>query len=51
LEVEMSFGPKGFPSQEGQGIKVFIYNADGSDLSTGGVVKGLIQLWGVWLRD
>ncbi len=42
---------RGIPMPEGQGIQCFIFNADSSALTTGALVKGLIEYQGVWLRD
>ncbi len=47
---EISLG-KGMVARENQGIDAFIFNADPSALTTGISVKGIIQLWGVWLHD
>ncbi len=50
LSEEISLG-KGMPAISEQGIAVHAFNNDGSALDTGAVVNGLIQLYGVWLRD
>lgn len=46
-----SVGKNGIPMKEGSGIKLFIFNADASALTTGVLVKGLVQYQGVWLND
>ncbi len=51
LEGEVSLG-KGIPFREGSGWQPFILNADNAALATTApVCKGIIQYWGVWLRD
>ncbi len=50
VEKEITLG-KGMPAISEQGIQIFAYNNDGTLLTTGGVINGLVQLWGVWLRD
>ncbi len=50
LEAEISLG-KGIPFVEGAGWEFFLINLDASALTTGAIIKGLIQVWGVWLRD
>ncbi len=42
---------KGIPFREGQGWTFFTLNLDQDALTTGMVVKGVVQVWGVWLRD
>ncbi len=46
---EISLG-KGLPALENQGVQLHVFNADAAALDTGGVVKGRVQLWGVWLK-
>ncbi len=41
---------KGMPALEASGAKMFIANLDGTALTTGGIIKGLYQFQGVWLR-
>ena len=50
IDKEYSLG-KGMVARSEQGILAMAFNNDGSALDTGIVVNGLIQLWGVWLRD
>ncbi len=50
LIEEISLG-KGMPAISGQGISISAFNNDGTALDTGIVVNGMVQLWGVWLRD
>ncbi len=40
---------KGIPALEDQGVQLMLFNHDSSALTTGAVVKGTVQLWGVWL--
>ncbi len=42
---------RGFPALEGAGIGIFVVNLGNNGLTTGIIVSGLVQLWGVWLRD
>lgn len=42
---------KGIPARRNVGLQVFVFNADGTALDTGIVINGLVQLWGVWLRE
>ncbi len=42
---------RGIPMPEGTGWAVSAYNADSSALTTGALVKGIVQYQGVWLRD
>ncbi len=44
-------GKKGIPFPEGKGWSAHIWNADSVALTAGGLVKGVIQYQGVWLRD
>ncbi len=44
-------GKKGIPFPEGTGWSAHIYNGDSVALTTGALVKGVIQYQGVWLRD
>jgi len=46
----MSLG-KGIPWPEDAGWQIFIMNLDGTALTTGGEVQGIVQSQGVWLRD
>ncbi len=48
LSASFSLG-KGIPWAEGSGWNWFLYNADPSTLTTGGVCKGRIRTQGVWL--
>ncbi len=51
-EINHSFSlGKGMPAVAEQGIQIFAFNNDGSILTTGIVVNGTVQLWGVWLND
>ncbi len=49
LHVEIPMG-KGMPALENQGVQLVLFNHDGAALTTGAVVKGTVQLWGVWLK-
>ncbi len=49
LDVEISLG-KGIPALENAGVQLHLFNADAAPLDTGGVCKGRVQLWGVWLK-
>ncbi len=40
----------GIPAREAQGVQLALFNHDGSALTTGAVVKGTVQLWGVWMK-
>ncbi len=42
-------GGKGLPAVEGSGWTLNIFNADGTALTTGAVLKGTYQVQGVWL--
>ncbi len=42
---------RGIPFAEGSGWVVHVYNADSVALTSGALVKGIIQYQGVWLRD
>ncbi len=42
---------RGFAAIQEQGVAVFLVNHDGTVLTTGANVNGLVQLYGVWLRD
>ncbi len=50
FDYEFSLG-KGVPWGEGAGWQLFVFNADNAALTTGAVIKGIAQYWGVWLRD
>ncbi len=50
IQHEFSLG-KGMPAVSEQGIQVFAFNNDAQVLTTGGVINGMVQLTGVWLRD
>ncbi len=50
VDAEINLG-KGIPFSEGTGWQHFVYNLDGSALTTGAVVNGQVTVWGVWLRD
>ncbi len=50
LYADISLG-KGMVIQEGQGIAAHAVNLNNNVLATNSVIQGLIQLWGVWLRD
>jgi len=50
LFEEISMG-KGMVARSEQGVACQVVNNDGTALDTGIVINGLIQLWGVWLRD
>ena len=41
----------GIPFAEDAGWQMFIFNLDGTALTTGGEVQGLFQGQGMWLRD
>ncbi len=45
-----SFGGKGIPNIEEAGVQVFAYNSGNGTLTTGGVVSGVVQIQGAWLR-
>ncbi len=47
----IKMGKKGIPFPEGKGWSAHLYNADSVALTSGGLVKGIIQYQGVWLRD
>ncbi len=47
LEVPLG---KGFPAIENQGVQLVLFSHDGGALTTGSVVKGTVQIWGVWLK-
>ncbi len=49
LHMEVAF-KNGIPALEGQGVQVALFNHDASALTTGAVVKGTVQLWGVWMK-
>ncbi len=49
LHGEIKF-PKGIPALENKGVQLALFNHDGSALTTGTVIKGTVQLWGVWLK-
>ncbi len=49
LHVEVSF-PKGIPAMENAGVQLVLFNHDGAALTTGAVVKGTVQLYGVWMK-
>ncbi len=52
LSIDMKMpGKNGVPFSEGSGWQIFIYNADDDALTTGPLVQGQAQYWGVWLRD
>ncbi len=40
---------KGLPLPEGGGVDAWLYNLDDGALDTGAIVRGVIQLQGVWL--
>ncbi len=42
---------KGIPFPEGSGWQAVIMNLDNAALTTGAIIKGIIQYQGVWLRD
>ncbi len=44
-------GGKGIPFPEGVGWQAVVISLDNAALTTGGVIKGVIQYQGVWLRD
>ncbi len=50
LMLSMKMPGKGIPFPEDGGFRTYIFNL-GKDLTTGAVVAGLLQYWGVWLRD
>ncbi len=49
--IDMKLPKRGIPFSEGSGWQIFIYNATNSALTTGAIVNGQSQYWGVWLRD
>ncbi len=50
-ELHGEFGFKnGIPALENQGVQLMLFNHDASALTTGAVVKGTVQLWGVWMK-
>ncbi len=51
LVLDMKLPGRGLPFNEDQGWNYFIFNLDPAALTTGVVVKGNVQLMGVWLRD
>ncbi len=42
---------RGIPAPEGAGWQAIVFNADNAALTTGSIIKGIIQYQGVWLRD
>ncbi len=42
---------KGIPMAESTGWAISAYNADSSALTSGALIKGVVQYQGVWLRD
>ncbi len=44
-------GKKGIPFPEGSGWQAVVVNLDNAALTTGAIMKGVIQYQGVWLRD
>ncbi len=42
---------RGLPAVEGSGWQVFIANLDGTALTTGAEIQGMVQTQGVWLND
>ncbi len=50
LVAEISLG-KGMPAISEQGVAVYLFNNDAVGLAGTPLVNGLVQLWGVWLRD
>ncbi len=50
LEAEIPLG-KGIPWAEGTGWQLFVFNAGNAALTTGAIIAGIAQYWGVWLRD
>ncbi len=49
-ELHTQLSLKGMPAVENQGVALHLFNHDGAALTTGAVVKGTVQLWGVWLN-
>ncbi len=49
LHEEVTLG-KGMPAIENRGVALHLFNHDAAALTTGAVVKGTVQLWGVWLK-
>ncbi len=49
LHAEVSL-KKGMVARENQGVGLHLWNADPDALDTGAIVKGIVQLWGVWLK-
>ncbi len=49
LHEEITLG-KGMPAVENAGVQLALFNHDAAALTTGAVVKGTVQLWGVWLK-
>ncbi len=50
LIEEVSLG-KGMVAREGVGVSFQAINITNNAMATGATIGGLIQLWGVWLRD
>lgn len=42
---------KGLPLPEGGGVDAWLYNLDDAALTTAAIIKGIIQLQGVWLES
>jgi len=42
---------RGIPALEGSGWQIFIANLDGTALTTGAEIQGMVQTQGVWLND
>ncbi len=51
LVADFKLPGNGIPAVESQGVNVFAVNLGNNALSTGIIVSGIVQLWGVWLRD
>ncbi len=51
LIADFKLPGRGMPALEGAGLGIFAVNLGNNALSTGVVVSGVVQLWGVWLRD
>ncbi len=42
---------RGMPALENEGLNLLIGNISNNPLTTAALVSGIVQLWGVWLRD
>ncbi len=51
VSADFKLPGRGIPALEDQGLGIFAVNLGNNALSTGVLVSGLVQLWGVWLRD